>query len=251
MLRFLVTSTTRRRLLQMLWGQDVVGSVSDLAGQCGVSFASAHRELNAMRAAGLAKTRHEPGRTVFSADSDYPHAELVRQLASLAAPSKPPTKNREGQAVRRMLKTLGAPINGRRAKHSDVDTETALVDGIKLARRDATVARIIPLCLWHERDSIDWKKLVATVHGAEDKHALGFFLELTSKLTGDQRFKSCASMLRDKRVRAVRDFFDGRSTSSARELADLRTPKLARHWGFRMNMSMESFESIFAKFSSI
>ena len=37
------------------------------------------------------------------------------------------------------------------------------------------------------------------------------------------------------------------TTSRERKLAELRTPEVARKWGFRMNMGMDSFESMFAK----
>jgi hypothetical protein len=136
-------------------------------------------------------------------------------------------------------------------KRSNVDLEETLVAGAKLARRDATVARVMPLCLWHERSNVDWKRLLTSVYGADDKHTLGFFLELTTELSGDERFKSCAGLLRDKRVRTVHDFFMGRKTASARELAEAKTPKVAREWGFRMNMEYESFQSTFDKFAEL
>lgn len=250
MLRFLVTSNTRRRLLHVLWGAEADGSVSDLAQRCGVSFASAHRELRAMREAGLAMSVRSLGRTVYRANADHPQAELVRQLVS-APTAADPHEDKEAQDTRRRLKTLGAPLNGRAMRRSNVDVEETLVAGVKLARRDATVARVMPLCLWHERSNVDWKRLLSCVHGAEDKHTLGFFLELTTALSGDERFKSCATMLRDKRVRTVHDFFMGRKTASARELAEVKTPKVARDWGFRMNMEFESFQSTFDKFVAL
>lgn len=250
MLSFLVTSNTRRRLLHALWGAEADGPVSDLAQRCGVSFASAHRELRAMRQAGLATSVRSAGRTVYRANTAHPQAELVRQLVSAPVVSDP-HEDKDAQDVRRRLKTLGAPLNGRAMRRANVDVEETLVAGVKLARQDATVARVMPLCLWHERSNVDWKKLLASVHGAEEKHTLGFFLELTTELSGDERFKSCAVMLRDKRVRTVHDFSMGRKTSSARELAEAKTPQVARDWGFRMNMESESFQSTFDKFAEL
>jgi hypothetical protein len=37
------------------------------------------------------------------------------------------------------------------------------------------------------------------------------------------------------------------TTLRERRLAELRTPEVARKWGFRMNMGMDSFESMFRK----
>ncbi len=252
MLSFLVTSNARRLLLHALWGADVTGSVSDLALRCGVSFASAHRELRAMREAGLARLVRNGGRTMYRANAAHPQAALVRQLVSAPTVVDPhivdPHKDKEAQVVRRRLKTLGAPLNNRAMRRSNVDVEETLADGVRLARWDATVARVMPLCFWHERCAVNWKRLLANVHGAEEKHALGFFLELTTELSGDERFKSCAALLRDKRVRSIHNFFMGPKTASAIELAEAKTPIVARDWGFRMNLEYESFQSTFDKF---
>ncbi len=250
MLSFLVTSKARRLLLHTLWGADVTGSVSDLAQRCGVSFASAHRELRAMREVGLARSVRNGGRTMYCANAAHPQAALVRQLVS-APTVVDPHKDKEAQEVRRRLKTLGAPLNGRAMRRSNVDVEQTLADGVRLARWDATVARVMPLCLWHQRCAVNWKRLLASVYGSQEKHALGFFLELTTELSGDERFKSCAAMLRDKRVRTIHNFFMGPKTASAIELAEAKTPVVARDWGFRMNLEYESFQSTFDRFAKL
>ena len=36
-----------------------------------------------------------------------------------------------------------------------------------------------------------------------------------------------------------------------RDLADAKTPKVARDWGFRMNMDYDSFQSTFDKFTKL
>ncbi len=55
-LDYLVTSRSRRQLLRALWARGASGSVSELARASGVSFAAAHRELEAMRAADLVRS---------------------------------------------------------------------------------------------------------------------------------------------------------------------------------------------------
>ena len=37
------------------------------------------------------------------------------------------------------------------------------------------------------------------------------------------------------------------TTERERKLAEMRTPEVARKWGFCMNMGMDSFESMFKK----
>ena len=37
------------------------------------------------------------------------------------------------------------------------------------------------------------------------------------------------------------------TTERERKLAEMRTPEVARKWGFRMNLDMDSFESMFKK----
>ncbi len=80
MLRYLITSHVRRELLVLLWGERATGSVSTLARQAGVSFSAAHRELEAMRAAGLAMSERTGNRVSYAADDAHPHRELLEQL---------------------------------------------------------------------------------------------------------------------------------------------------------------------------
>src|SRR3970282_2576493 len=90
----LVASWTRRTLLRLLWGATAEGNVSELGRRAGVSSAAAHRELLAMRAAGLARAQRAGVALVFSANRASPHAELVRRLAEepgARSPSPPPT----------------------------------------------------------------------------------------------------------------------------------------------------------------
>ena len=43
------------------------------------------------------------------------------------------------------------------------------------------------------------------------------------------------------------NFFTNHQGELARVLADQNTPPVARDWGYRMNMGMDAFESMFAK----
>lgn len=75
---------------------------------------------------------------------------------------------------------------------------------------------------------------------------LGFFLDLTAKLSGETTFESEATKLHVRVPTKPTQFFQP-TTWRERKLAEMRTPEVARKWGFRMNMDMDSFESMFRK----
>jgi hypothetical protein len=248
LLSHLVTSRARRELLLMLFGQGAEGSVSALARRAGVSFAAAHRELQAMRAAGLARAGRVGGAVVYSADGASPDAELVRRLveASGAGSQSPPSPHAE--TVRGWLAAVGAPLLvSRPAKGALPVVEEVLADAVALSHRDAAVARVLPLVLWRHRDTLDHEELVRQVSARNERQALGFFLELTGSLGGDPRLMARARRLRDRRRTRARPFFAVPPGRRALALARSRTPALARRWGYLMNMGLESFTSTFEK----
>ena len=46
----------------------------------------------------------------------------------------------------------------------------------------------------------------------------------------------------------MRDFFEAPPTRGSRELAEQRTPEVARRWSYRMNMGLDSFRGPLEKF---
>jgi hypothetical protein len=75
---------------------------------------------------------------------------------------------------------------------------------------------------------------------------LGFFLDLTTKLSGETMFAAEAAKLHARSPAKPTQFFRP-TTWRERRLAELRTPAVARKWRFRMNMPMDSFVSMFEK----
>jgi hypothetical protein len=250
-LRYLVTSKTRRRLLALLWGEDAHGSTAELAELAGVAFAGVHTELKAMQRTQLVVSERVGNKEVFSANADHPHATTMRALVASDAPDAPPPR-KEDQRLRRKLVGLGAPLAGvaplkaSPARAAPTEAMETLVRGAALARRDATVARSLPLCFWKQRETLDIKALAALASGPEAKHAVGFFLELAGELGGDRRLAGMAELLRDRRRSSTHDFF--LSPSGRGEAA--RPFPLAAKWGFRMNMDLESFRALFEKAGS-
>jgi hypothetical protein len=241
MLQYLVTSKVRRRLLVLLWGERKSGSVAELADLAGVAFAGAHGELKAMRGAQLVVSG-QAGKEVYSANFEHPEAEALRALVTSKPHPMPPTA--EDQRLKRQLAGLGAPLRGVEPFVVKPSEQMAtLVRGVLLARRDAVVARGLPICFWTVRESLDVKALAELTSRPEDKHALGFFLELTGELGGDRRLVGLADSVRDRRMTSLRDFFQSTQRSElARDFA------VATKWGFRMNMDLASFRALFDKF---
>jgi hypothetical protein len=126
------------------------------------------------------------------------------------------------------------------------DLEAALIDGLVLSHRSATVARVMPLVLWRQRDRFDLDRLVAHA-SRRDQRAVGFFLELAGLLGDDPPLVRAARRLRDKRRTRIRQFFAGAHGPFALELAHRKTPKEARRWGYLMNMPFDSFRTLFEK----
>jgi hypothetical protein len=242
MLQFLVTSKVRRLLLVLLWGEQQTGSVGELAGLADVSFASAHTELKEMQRLQLVRVDRRGGKEVLSANVDHPESDLLAKLARTDTPPRPLAEPRDDK-LRQMLVALGAPLRGvKPAAVAPAQTLAVLVEAARLARRDATVARTLPVCVWNHRAQLDAKALQALRVAPEDKHALAFFLELAGDLGGDRRLVGLAEGLRDARLSQTRPFFAADTATTARDFA------LAKKWGFMMNMDLESFRSLFTKF---
>jgi hypothetical protein len=249
-LAYLVTSKARRRLLELLWRRGATGTASELAKQARISFTSAYRELKLMERFGLAMSSVDDGREVYAAATDHPDADLLRGLVSAPQRSAAPT-DEAAFATRRRARALGAPLQVPAEPVASHDREQVLVDAVRLSRRDATLARTIPVLIWRQRRSLDRARLHAAAHKARQKHAVGFFLALTAELAGDDELALWAESLRDHRARGERSFFDLASAVTSRELAERRTPAVARRWGYWMDLDMPTFQSTFEKFSSL
>jgi hypothetical protein len=252
LLSYLVTSRARRDLLRLLWVDRAVGSVSDLARRARVSFAAAHRELEAMRAQGLASSERAGRTLAYRANHKHPQSALVRRLlkeGTAATRTAPPAKTGR---VRGWLAAAGAPLLvSHRVRGPMPRLEEVLAQALTLSHDDATVARVLPLVFWAQRDRLDYARLVREATRLNERQALGFFLELTGRLARDRRFASLSRRLRDRRRSRVRPFFARPHGRMALATARRKTPRLARRWGYLMNMGLESFASAFAKHTQV
>lgn len=151
------------------------------------------------------------------------------------------------EMVQAWLAHYGAALYGPDVEPAAVPPpETVLAEAMGLARKSATVARSLPTAFWKSRPILNLDRLLAEGRRRGRARELGFFLDLTSKLSGDRAFERAARNLRVRPLRRPVQFFQP-TTARERRLAELRTPEVARTWGFRMNMDMDSFASMFQK----
>ncbi len=239
----------RRELFRLLWGQGTSGNVSDLSRRAKVTFSAAHRELEAMRAAGFAKAERTSTELLYQAESDHPQARLLRKLAKAPVQARAEARTEHDDEVRAWLAAAGAPIGSPRPKSRPPDLEEALADALVLSHRDATVARVLPLVLWRQRDRLDLERLVGEASHRDERSALGYFLELAGQLGGDPALVHAARRLHDRRRTKARPFFAGPLGPHAAAAARRNTPKEALRWGYVMNMGLDSFRAMFGKFT--
>jgi hypothetical protein len=245
-LESLVTSKVRRRLLELLWASNESGSAARLARLAGVGFSGAYRELQRLHRAGLVLAERDSGAESFRANRKHP-LDAALQILVQPNPEMPP----DAAAVRTRgeLRLLGAPILAEPVESVARPLEEAIVRGVALAHRDPAVARALPICIFKVRQRLDPTVLRVVARRLGERHGVGFFLALTAELSGDDRLRQWARPMRDHRRTLTRDFFFAASSSKLqRGLAEERTPDVARRWGFRMNMDVESFRSLFERF---
>jgi DNA-binding transcriptional ArsR family regulator len=247
LLRYFVTRRVRRELMRVLWAEGSDGNVSELSRKARVSFAAAYRELEDMRAVGLARSERKGNRVLYRAKLDHPQATLVRELVKGLNQEKPQRKEEAAsQRVRGELRALGAPLGAAPASDKR-PPEHALAAGLTLAHEDATVARVFPLVLWLNRDRVNYEELAAQATRRNERQALGYFLELAGRLGKEPRLVATAKALRDRRRTRPQPFFSKTHGRRALEAARRNTPPVARRWGYLMNMGLDSFASAFAK----
>jgi len=155
------------------------------------------------------------------------------------------------------LAHYGAPLYGCDVLEKELarEPEGVLVDGLVMSRESGTVARALPCAFWFCRDRLDLSLLRSVAVARRLGKVLGFFLELTSVLSGGwSRFEEISALLRTlysptPLLSRPEQFFRP-TTRRERALAELCTPEVARRWGFRMNMDLDCFASMFRKAAS-
>jgi len=248
MLEYLVTSRARKGLLEALWRDGARGSVSALARAVGVSFASAHEELEAMCAAGLAARERQGARLVYRARREHPDAAL---LARLLVKREPESAVERVEQMAEKLAALGAPFVADPRETAGESMEETLAEAVSLAHEDGHLAKVLPYVLWLNRKRMHLERLVAEATRRDERLALGFFLEVAGTLGRAPDLVRASRSLRDRRHRRVKQFFTRATGRYALAVARLKTPSVARRWGYLMNMSLEAVAAVFRKHAGL
>lgn len=246
LLEYLVPSRARRDLLRTLQAHREGLSVRQLAQRAGLAYSNTHREVNQMKHVGLLCQKKVGKALVCSWNSDSTAARALGPLL------RDPETHVAGALGEEMLfwnlRHWGAPLTREGKPGRKLSLEETLGYGLSLARHHPEVARVWPVVLAKNRSALDLSALVRLSRRLGQKRALGFFLALSRTFLKDAKLSKTERDLRDDRFRKTEDFFYLERGRRARELAEKRTPSLAREWHFRMNMPLESFQGPFEKF---
>jgi hypothetical protein len=206
-----------------------------------------------MERLGLVETDRVGNAKVVRANTRSPYAKILKQLLSAEGRSSGRVEEAEHAKVRSWMAHYGAPVMTSGVPERNVPgLEQVLVRALRLSHDDASLTRTLPVVIWQNRLRLDLDVLIHGALQADQGQTLGFLLELTGMLSGEETFRQAAERLRDKRYRREVFFFysDGDSQLS-RDLAEKRAPAVARRWKFLMNMPLDSFESMFKKATSL
>jgi len=193
--------------------------------------------------AGLLKVVCEGASDRVSANSDHPAAELlVKLLDTSESVAKKPTADRQAEES---LTYYGAPLSGRTPqKHFSL--EETLVRGLRAAKRNATLLKVLPVVLAKNADTVVWSDLKERARREHLKGELGMLVELTADVAKKPWLKERVAALQDHRRKVTTLFSENRSKHE-RKLAEMATPTAVRRWHFLMNLSEETFRATVQK----
>ncbi len=134
-------------------------------------------------------------------------------------------------------------------KTASCDLIGATMRALRVSREDPFLSRMLPVFLWRVRNEISVDDLVTRSRAARLGPVLGYFLELTARVSGFGGFAEAISGLRRDSVGVRPTYFYKRTGESPFEAmaADEWTPSFAKRWGLLTGTSVESFASYFKK----
>jgi DNA-binding transcriptional ArsR family regulator len=244
-LEALFPSKARRAVLDMLFsGRLASATVSELARRARLTHRAMSVEVEKLQRAGLVLVEAVGPSHVVRANNSHPVAVALEGLLSSAA-SCAEDDAAEQRTVREALAAYGAPLLGDapRRHYSLPDT---LLRGLKLARADATVLRVLPLVVAQHAHDLDWTDLRERARRMNLKAELGMLLDLTSDVANLPALRKEADPLCDGRRKRER-FFLPVHGQFERKLARMRTPASAARWKFYLNMPEDVFRETLRK----
>jgi DNA-binding transcriptional ArsR family regulator len=247
LLDFFFKTDGHKKLAELLWLDGTEASVRELSLMAGLSYATAYEELHRMEEMGLVKRRVEGKATLFSSTlSEVEQKAFVTLFEGSRAHKS--TKN-----VSDRLQEFGLPIVGDLSSLSNEtvnDDEELVVKAVCKAKENPTLARSLPVVLVNLLPNVNPHRLHYWAKRNKVKRELGFFVALTAQLSKEPSLKRLSKLFYDKRWSKPEYFLaaekDVRGFQA--KLVENNTPSLAKAWKLRMNLGLDSFESLFNKF---
>ncbi len=218
-------------------------SLSELARRAKLTPRAVTVEVQRLEQAGLVEVR-----TIGSAHLVRPNerSASARALSGLLVAARlEPAGGEVDPELRPSLAAHGAPLQGEtpRAAYSLSDS---ILRGLKAARTDPTILRVLPVVLAKHANELDWTELMDGARRMNLKAELGVLLDLTGTAAGLPALCAQAEELLDARRTRARYFPSVQGTFD-RQLAEQRSPAAATRWNFYMNMSEASVRDLLRK----
>lgn len=133
--------------------------------------------------------------------------------------------------------------------------EEVVLHAVLQSRFSPNLARMLPVFLWRLRNTLNQKSLLLRAREPSQRHALGYFLELTATLGSWSGYNDSINSLR-KTVEPSNNqlclfFTTPVEGSFEAAVANLRTPPEARKWGLLTGTPTDSFKTYFDKVANL
>jgi hypothetical protein len=243
-LKALFPAKARRALIDLLFSGAVLeASTSELARRAGLTPRAVAVEVQRLEEAALVEVQAVGPAHLVRPNLRSAAARALSDLVKAATASQqpaPPDRN-----VRRSLAAYGAPLLGEEPKPAFSLPET-LLRGLKAARHDATVLRVLPVVVAKHVKELDWTDLAERARRMNQRAELGMLLDLTADVADLPDLRAHAAKLSDARRKRPR-YFPFLEGTFERQLAAKRSPAAATRWHFLMNMTEEAFREMVRK----
>jgi len=147
------------------------------------------------------------------------------------------------------MRRHGAPLSMCGAPGPTLSLEETLAHGLLESRKSATVAQTWPVVFAKHRREVGLLKLESLACSLGQGQVLGFFLTVLERLLPDASLGPVAQRLKLSKPSAMSYLFGTDEGGPLyRRLTRMRTPAVAKEWGFWMNMDLDDFRSCLLKF---
>jgi DNA-binding Lrp family transcriptional regulator len=230
-------------LLRLLLKDGVSDSMSGLARRARLSPHSVAVEVKNLAKAGLVTVGAVGASDLVRGNTSHPAAKpLVDLLRAAEMVSDAPL---DDAVVKETLTAYGAPLLAYKAgRHMPL--EVALVRALRLAKRDGTLLKVLPVVVAKNAQTLNWAALKENAKREKLKAELGMLVEMTADYAQKPELKEKVRDLEDGR-RSVASFFSEPRNKYERELAESATPAAARKWHLLMNLGEDTLRSTMLK----